>query len=251
MKFYQGFGLPELLISLLLASIIMTTLIQFYLDSKRQYIQAQKLLAARFDVLWVSDLLSDSIRRAGFTPCLAVEQLYVIDRRNGARIHSGLLVENKPGQSIKINRMSEDFSQVIKIPNSFQFVLSSSAFINGKRPIIIADCKHAEVHTIQQVEHVKEGYLVTLNKPLKFSYQASAYAGDWLEEQWFIKKNSTAISALYYRSFHLEELSSLIHSLQIKEQLIHEKRLIDIEMGLDGGKVHQLRVAVRGTLRRF
>src|SRR5690242_19280686 len=100
MKKQFGFSLSELLISLLLASSIMAMLTQCYLNSKHQYMQAQKILALRFDLQWVSDLLADSIRRAGFTPCLGIEQLTAVDRRNFSANISGLIVDGQ-SQSIQ------------------------------------------------------------------------------------------------------------------------------------------------------
>ena len=247
MREQNGFSLSEVLISLFLASIIMTMLTQFYLSIKRQYIQAQEVLAVSFDLQWVSDLLSDSIRRAGFTPCLGIDQLKVIDRRNFPRVISGLKVQNKPQQSIQVNRMSEVFTQAVTIHSSTELIVSDSIVFHEQRPLIIADCEHAEVHQLFGIEPVGSGYLITLAKPLMFSYGSSASVGEWLEEKWYIKSNAKGIRALYYQMIQTEELTSLVHSLQIKEQRVHERRLIEIIMGLDQDNTQQVLVAVRGS----
>lgn len=247
MKTQAGFGLSEILISLFLVSIIMTTLIQFYLNNKRQYLAAEEILSEGFDVQWVSDLLSDSIRRAGFTPCLGVDQLYAVDRRNFGKAVLGLKVENQPQQFIQVNRMSENFTQLITIKNTTQIVVANSVLINEQRPLVIADCDHAEIHNILMVDKIGAHQLVTLTKPLMFSYETSAYVGEWLEEHWFIKSNSKGIKALYYQSDQAEELTPLIYSLQIKEKRIHKKKYLEISMGLEKDKVSDLVVAVRGS----
>lgn len=80
-----GFSLSEMLISLFLASIITITLTQFYIRSKPQYLKAQERLEINFDLLWIGDLLRDSIRKAGFTPCVSVEKLKTFDSRHAER----------------------------------------------------------------------------------------------------------------------------------------------------------------------
>jgi Tfp pilus assembly protein PilW len=65
----------------------MAALIQFYLTSKQHYLQTEKVLEAGFEVQWVMDLLSDSIRRAGFTPCLGLDHLTVVDHRHDGLSH--------------------------------------------------------------------------------------------------------------------------------------------------------------------
>lgn len=244
---HAGFGLSELLISLFLVSIIMTILTQFYLSTKRQYLEAQDVLSDHFDLQWVGDLLSDSVRRAGFTPCLGIDQLIAKDRRNASRGISGLKVENQPRQLIQVNRMSEVFTPLVRVQGSTQLLVSHSGALNPKRPILIADCEHAEVHQILEVNSYDFGDLITLAKPLMYSYAASTYVGEWLEEQWFIQNTAQGDKALYYHLVQTEELTPLIHSLQIKDQRIHEKRLVEIFMGLEKDNTYRLVVAVRGS----
>ncbi|MCL9682722.1 PilW family protein [Legionella maioricensis] len=243
----SGIGLSEVLISLFLASLIMTTLIQLYLSNKRQYVEAQKLLGAGLDLQWISDLLSDSIRRAGFTPCLGIEQLTTMDRRNFKSTIPGLIIEQTPEQLIQINRMSESFTRVIAIQSPTQLIISNGNLFKELRPVLIADCEHAEIHQILRVEKLERNYLVILTKPLMFSYTPFVYLGEWFEEKWFIKEKDKKKTALYYKLFHTEELSTLIRSLAIKRMRVNGKLLITIVMGLDNHKTQQLVVAVRGS----
>lgn len=241
--FYQGFGLLDVLISLFLSTLILTLLTQFYLGNKRQYLIAQDRLASQFDVQWVSDLLSDNIRRAGFTPCLGVDQLAITDRRNPSRVLNGMIISPPPEQAIQINRMSEIFSNVLAIQNPTQLRVSSTALIDEKHPVMIADCNHAEVHQIALYEPQANSTLITLAEPLHYHYRDQAYMGEWLEEKWFIKKNTRGVKALYYRAIQTEEITPLIHSLHIKE----DRRLLDVVLGLDQEKTHAFSVVIRGT----
>jgi hypothetical protein len=244
MKKQAGLSLSEVLISLFLASIIMSILIGSYVTSKRQYVSAQKILETNFDLQWINDLLSNSIRRAGFTPCLGINQLTTFDSRNGSPSLSALLVSP---HSIQVNRMSELFAQISTIPNSTQILVSEGKLFNKNRPVLIADCEHAEVNRILHMALLENGALITLTKPLKYSYSAVAYLGEWQEEQWFTKENSAGIDALHYKCAHTEELTSQIHSIQIKTQLLHGKQWVRLNMGLGEKKSHQFAVAIRSS----
>lgn len=232
-----GMSLSEVLIGLFLSSLIMMTLTQFYLSSKKQYLAAQDILSKNFDVQWVSDLLSDSIRRAGFTPCLSIDQLINDDKLQSIR------VQNNPQQSIQIQRMDEHFFKVKRLHGATKIVVERSVF-HEKNPILIADCEHAEVHQILSVSSQADGTVLTLKKPLRFPYSSSVYVGEFVEERWFIKKNAGGEEALYYQANQAEEMTPLIHSMNSS---IREKQLVKIVMELDMGKKQELWVRVRGT----
>lgn len=243
----SGFGLSEILISLFLASIILTSLTQLYLNNKRLYIESQKILEVNFEIQWVSDLLTDSIRKAGFTPCLGIDQLQTIDRRQSGNPLWEIKSEQGAGQSIQINRMSETFAEHVYFQSPSELYISDPVELNEHRSLIISDCEHAEVHHILKVDKLAQGQLVTLSKPLMYSYTNTAYAGEWLEERWIVKRNSHGINTLHYQLIQTEEISSLIHSLFIKEQQIHGKRYFTLVMGLDKEKAHEVNAVVRGS----
>lgn len=242
----SGVSLAEVLIGLALASLIMTLLMQFYLSSKRQYLEAEEILSRSLDLRWVGDLLSDSIRRAGFTPCVGIEQLKVNDRRPNSVVIRALNVKNEVPQSIQINRMNERFTQVIKIKNSTQIMVASTVSFKAKRPLMIADCEHAEVQQIVDVELSPGGTLITLARPLLFSYAAHASVGGFLEERWLIKKNFLGEETLHYQLTQTEEITPLVHSLNIHQQNVRGRALLEVNLGLAEGKSHKLLVAVRG-----
>lgn len=168
MKKQAGLSLTEVLISLFLTSVIITTLFQLYLGSKRQYVEIEKILTTRFDLQWVSDLLSDSIRRAGFTPCLGIDRLQVIDRRNHQNKIQALQIGNQPNQFIQVNRMNEHFTKIVKIQGATRILVQNPVSFHKKRPVLIADCEHAEVQELLEIEQQAENSLITLNKPLFF-----------------------------------------------------------------------------------
>ena len=241
----SGISLSEVLVSLFIAGIIMTTLTQFYLTNKHLYLESRAILEARLDVQWVSDLLGDSIRRAGFTPCLGIEQLQAVDRRESGK--PLLALSSGKSQSLQINRMSEAFAEIDSIQNQMQIRVKEPLLFNEHRPVLIADCEHAEVHQIFRVDKLSKITLITLTQPLMFSYAPPVYVGEWLEEKWFIRSNEQGADTLHYKLFQTEEISPLIHSLQVENQMSHEKQLVKMTFGLDENKKHQFLVAVRGS----
>lgn len=246
MKKQMGLSLTEVLISLFLGSVIMTELIQLFIESKHQYLETEKVLAIRFDLQWVTDLLSDSIRRAGFTPCLGIDRLQIIDQRNHHNKIRGLHVGNHPDQFIQVNRMNEYFAKIVKIQSSTRILVQNSVTFHKKRPILIADCEHAEIQEIFDMEQQGEHLLIILKKPLYFSYDTSLYVGEYLEEKWFIKNNANHEDTLHYQLVHTEEITPLIHFMHTRNRVVRERQFLEISMGLDENKTHELRVWVRG-----
>lgn len=246
MKIQAGMSISEVLISLFLASVIITMLIQFYLESKHQYLEIEKVLESGFDVQWVDDLLSDSIRRAGFTPCLGLDHLKVTDHRNYQNNIQALHIENTPPQFIRVSRMNEHFAKLIKVEGPNTLLVQNPVSLNEKRPLLIADCTHAEIHVLASVNQQVNETRITLKKNLIHGYDASAYVGEFLEECWFIKKNVEGKNVFYYQLVKSEELTSLVHSLSAEKQFIQNKQFVEVTLGLEDDKTHKIMVAVRG-----
>ncbi|WP_115706948.1 PilW family protein [Legionella sainthelensi] len=246
MKKQEGMSLSEVLISLFLATVIITMLIQFYLESKHQYLEIEKILEAGFDVQWVDDLLSDSIRRAGFAPCLGLDHLKVIDHRNYKNNIQALNVGNQPTQFIQVRRMKENFAKLIKVESPTTLLVQHLNSLNEKRPLLIADCNHAEIHELIVIKQQVNETRIILKKPLIHFYETSAYVGEFLEERWFVKKNVKRQNALYYHWVQTEEVTSLVHSLSMEKQFNHNKQFLEVTLGLENDKTHKIMVAVRG-----
>lgn len=243
MNHQSGISLSEVLVSLFLSSLIGSMLCHFYLLNKRQYTQMHATLARGFEVQMVSDLLADSIRRAGFTPCLCVDKTKIVDRRAEGAVVLGLRIASPPHSFIQVSRMSEHFSHVLAIKNQQQVLISKSSQVMEGHPVLIADCSHGEIHSPLHVAQRVDGTLVTLAKPLMFHYASLTYFGEWLEEQWFIKPNAEGDLTLHYKLVHTEELSPLIHSLDV----FKEGAMVDVHLGVDKSPAHHLAVRVRAS----
>ncbi len=242
MKKKLGFGLSELLISLFLASLLSAVLIQTYLWSKVHYRRLHHILKIHFEVQWAQDLLADSIRRAGFTPCLPIDQLDWVDRRLNKQMNNFALRLTK--EEIKVNRMSEYFGQLLAIINQQEILVSTDTAIRLGQSLLIADCEQAEVHKIVQMKKNSSGFVLNLDSPIYFSYSPITYAGQWLEERWFIKENQKGKS-LYYQQIHSEELTPFIKAMSIKSEKHVDQEQVDIRWDLENKTVHHFSVLKR------
>lgn len=233
-----GFSLVELLISLFLTGFVMNLLITYYIHNKKHYLETTKKLAQHFEMQWIDELLRNSIRRSGFTPCLSIEQLIVKDHRVNTRPTLGFFWSNLPNPALHINRMNEQFTTLTQVINRQQLRVAEIEAINPKNLLIIADCEHAEIHRIREIK----GRVIHLTHPLAFDFAPHSFVGEWLEEKWLIKPNGQGQRSLYYGLGRTDELSSLVHAFQVKE---HKGRVVTLDFELEENKTHQLIVAVR------
>ncbi|MBA2709738.1 MAG: hypothetical protein H0U57_03990 [Tatlockia sp.] len=223
----DGFSLIELAVSLFAASLLITLIMQQFLICKRQFIQMQGRLQHLTEIEELSNFIRGSIRRAGFTPCGGISSLQTIDKRLGKR---GLVaVENVTG--LKINRMDEHFALLIKQVNPTQILVKTDEPFDKEKPIIVADCYHAEVQKISQARKTTAGTLLSLSQPLEFQYEAPVYIGEWIEESFFIKKNNQGENALFYEQNHVDELSSLVDNLSIELNTFKNKTIVEADLG--------------------
>lgn len=220
----KGIGLSELLITLLISSFIIMGLMNHYLATKKYYNRLQKKLANTIDLQLVAELLRDSIRKAGFTPCLNVDNLTTLDQRENVKPLKGLEfnVVDKPW--LRLSRMDEHFSSVIEIINPTQLVLGSKHALHTDDAILIADCYHAEVQKIRYVHQ----QTIQLMKPLAFTYYSPIYVGAWLEETFAIRPNQAGKRALFYQLKHQEELTAVISNFALTVNKLKKSVLLSV-----------------------
>lgn len=232
MKKQKGTSLLELLISLFVASLLMTLILQQYLITKRQYTQMHGLLEQSIELQMVTDLIRDSVRMAGFTPCVGISSLYSIDRRSGRTGLSAIVLNGEKNTALQINKMNENFATVVQQLGPSQLLLQTDTDYEEREAVLIADCYHAEVQQIRTVNKTKAGTVLTLTKSLAFDYITPIYLGEWVEERYFIQTNKTGRPALFYKHMHAEELASFIQSLAVKLNFIRGKMIVEVNLGL-------------------
>lgn len=208
-----GFSLTELLVSFFISTLLILVLTQHLLSMSRQHYHVHAMLDQTMELQWVLDVMRDRVHHAGFTPCRRLDHLVSTDTREWPE--SLLPIEIDQGDPAKLNlrKMNETALMQIKIKTStVLFVNKSDKIISlrSDRPVLIADCTHAEVHDIASIESARGGSVVTLKKPLVFDYSPEVYMGEWMSESFYFKK------ALFYKQHRTDKLTSQIKSMVFK-----------------------------------
>ncbi len=243
--YQRGLGLPELLIALLLTSFITMGLMHHYLVTKKQYTTIQKKLERNIDLQLVTDLIRDSVRQAGFTPCLGLDHLVTRDQREKHKRLVAVDFGLSPKPWLRLSRMSPRFDMVLDVVTSTQFLATAYQPLHRDQSIMIADCYHGEVHTIVGIEPTPKGQSITLSKPLAFEYHQPIYIADWLEERYFIRFGHTGDNALFYQYQHAEELTTAIHTFSTRVFNIKGHRVLQLILGMDNSPAMEIETRIR------
>lgn len=224
----DGFGLLELLLSLFLASIILLGLMTQLQVLRTHVLSASRQTLQSLELQYVTELMRSSIREAGFTPCMALNKLQVMDTRTG---NFNPLALSKPKlNSVLIQRMSSSFDWVISIAEQKELVTTSSHRFSIKRPIIIADCHHAEIHQLDTVRFLNRAQRLVLAKPLMYQFKGPIYVGDWISEHFFVVADGGL--QVGYEHARSQEISRLIQAMRVRFDKATSYVLVDIEFKL-------------------
>lgn len=248
MRGQQGISLTEIMVSLFLTSLFITASMQHYLNSKQYYMQTQILLEHALELQLVDDLIRDSVRRAGFTPCIGINSLKTLDRRYVDKTPlTAITVNAGKRHALHINRMSEYFNTVLKIISPNKILVTADKHNLREQTILIADCYHAEVQKILSTQQANGQMIVNLASPLVFNYVAPIYWGEWVEEAFFIQANTQGNLALFYRRNHAEELTPIVNSMSANLKSNQEKWLLQLTLGLDNAQSIVIETRVRAA----
>jgi hypothetical protein len=244
MQKQKGVGLVELMISGLLASLLIAVLVQQYLSVKQQYSHLQGLLEQDLELQMINDLLRNSVRRAGFTPCAGLSSLKSFDLRNGRTGLAAIGRKASKANSLELNRMSEYFT-LAKFIGQNQLWLASDLQFEAQQVLLIADCYHAEVQQVLSAKKTSKGTILTLSHNRVFDYVDPIYLGEWIEESFFIQKDQQGVSALFYHQKQNEELSKHIKSMSVELKNYQAKTFVKLIWGLEKAKTVTLETEVR------
>ena len=201
-----GFSLTELLVSFFISTLLILILTQHLLSVSRQHHQVYATLDQAMELQWVFDVMRDRVHHAGFTPCRRLDHLITTDTRDVAQSLLPIEVDQE-GQKLWIRKMNEAALTQIDIKTNTVFFINQSISLKPERPILIADCVHAEVHDVDSIESTRGGHLVHLKKPRVFDYEPQVYVGEWMSESFYFKK------ALFYQQHRADKLTSQIKSM--------------------------------------
>lgn len=219
----RGFSLSEILICLLLASLLLTGLIKQYAQVYRQDNILNARLEQNADLQLVSELLRNSLRVAGFTPCGNLNNL----RKDLNQELSAIQIFQN---GVEIIRMSEHYSEFANKVDALQFLNKT---IKSKH-LMITDCYHAAV--ISNI-HDSLDWNIGLNFIVN-NYIPPIYIGTYINEKFWIKD----AKYLYYKFKNSEKISDYINGLEVGWL---DDNLIKVNLMLLDDKITKLLVMLR------
>lgn len=231
----QGLGLVEVMIGLLLSSLILSGLVHHFIQSKSEYMFLHTQIENTLERSLLENLIRDSIKSAGFTPCIGLNHLKTMDTREFQPLHAVLLKNNE----LVINHMSEQFS-FVSIENPVELKVPQGTYTLDKA-VIIADCFHAEVQKIMETSNRHNEQILHLFHPLYYKYTPPVYIGEWISEHFFVKSET-----LYYQLQRIDKLYDPIHSIQVS-YASKEKNTLDINLRFPDHKNIDIHAWIRST----
>lgn len=236
---HAGFGLTELLISFFISTLLILILTQHLLSISRQHAEVHATLDKAMELQWVFDVIRDRVHHAGFTPCRRLDHLISTDTRDIPESLLPLEIDGEGRSKLWIRKMNEASITQARFKSNTMFFMDASMRLKPDRPILIADCTHAEVHEIERIESIRKGQLVYLRKPLVFNYEREVYVGEWMSESFFLKK------ALFYQQHRVDKLTSQIQSIvfELDHHTPHPK--LSMQFILQDGTSNSLEARVR------
>jgi len=202
-----GFGLTELLVSFFISTLLILILTQHLLSVSRQHGQVHTTLDRAMELQWVFDVMRDRVHHAGFTPCRRLDHLVSMDTRDVPESLLPIEIKGDMRSTLCIRKMNETAPAQAHIKEDAVFMVDKSISLKSDRPVLIADCIHAEVHDVDRIEPTRGGRLVYLKKPLVFEYASSVYVGEWVSESFFLKKS------FFYQQHRVDKLTSWLSSV--------------------------------------
>lgn len=223
MKTNQGLSLTELLISLSLSLLLMSALLQQYFVTKKHYQHNEERAKEALDLHLVIGMLRESIRFAGFTPCLGLDHLTT----KAAQNLRSLSHTSSPFPELKLSRMDEHYETSLGQLSPSQLLLKNNPHF--EKTLLIADCYHAELQQAANGQVSSQGWVLTLKHPLSFHYTPPIYVGEWLQERYFIANNRQKKPSLFYANPLPEMLTDAITDFKV-EVLSHNPSVLRLRL---------------------
>lgn len=242
---HNGFSLLELMVSFLISSVLMMLLMQQVLQLKRQSQLIYDTMNQALEVQWLTDFIRHRVHKAGFTPCRRLDDLTVIDTRSNPETLTSIEL-NTQQNGFSFRHMHDDVSEVTA-QLDLKTLLVTTLHLNKEYPVLIADCHHAEVHSIAKMTRHKKESVVVLNEPLVYSYHSPIYLGEWVSEAFFIRTVYENKKALFYRYHRVDQLTSHIHSLSTDLGNIHNHFLLRLKFKFSPSRITEIDVRGRNA----
>lgn len=241
----MGISLVELMVSMALSCLLMSSLLHVFLSGKNHYRVATASLEREFELQQVSELLRDSSRRAGFTPCGGINHLTTQDRRNSENRLAALTWRAGKHQALQLAHMSDDFFVVREIISPTRLRVEGPASFLPNHPVLLADCFYAEVLAVSGSQRSGQDTFITLSKPYRFPFSAPMYLGEWVEERFYMGQTRRGVPALFYDANRAEELTEHVTGLEANIYPLAGSLLLRVNLQVDKGEPILLETRLR------
>lgn len=244
-KQYAGVGLIEWMLVLLLSSCVVMLLLHQMIVTKKQEMMTTDVLAKAYDLNMISELMKNSIRQAGYTPCAVIEKLDHRDHVHADERLRAFTLNPEGHDALTVNSMTQPIARVEALVSQSEIRIQGRHHFSPDDLVMIADCFHAEVVRLKTVKFAWGESFLTLNTALSFSYTNPFYVGIWESQHFFMKKNAEGLRRLYFQQKHAEVLSEWIDGMTVSQVMLKKARLIQIIFQLPDAERWTMQVRVR------
>jgi hypothetical protein len=260
-----GITLMELLVAMGLASFMLAGIWRVYFYFRHAHDRLEKQLITAYELQLVTSLLRNSIRRAGFTPCMPLNSLWTEDGLYAYQIKDAGLTLNRMSEPVYLTQVQDNRHLLLTVDPTYttsQGLSAESRMLatwldpadklrdvgSGEERLkthLIADCYHAELIHIKAIKTSYEGQQVELSNALHFNYLPPVYLGEWLSETYYMRYKP--YPALMVKTLHADVLSPEVLAFHVKEKLYKGGTLLQITLGLFTADEHQLLTRIRSA----
>lgn len=213
-----------MMVALVISSLLILILMNQYLSVKRYYQRMEEKIEQALERQLIIDLIRDSTRQAGFTPCVNIDRLTTMDTRPSPKQLFSINLES----GIHLNHMSAQYGHLVKPLSPTSWLVTPEVSLSPQLPVLISDCYHAEVHTLEKMGGSQE---IHLKEPMKYTYVPPVYIGQWLEEHFYSRSGR-----LFYQLDHVDVLSTLVNDLSASFFTQQGHRFVHTVLSIDGEK---------------
>lgn len=169
-----GLTLIELLVAMLISLIVVATVIEVFVSFNQKIHQQDKQKAILDRINFTTQLLRTDISLAGFDGC--TRRLLIPDP-----------VDVSKG-GVRVKHLSSQFDQIRAVAGE-RVSVSGPVRFNKNNRIMIANCDHAYVYSVQSVSRRGDLQRLRLNQEIHAQFQAGDSVGKYVDNTYFVSHN--------------------------------------------------------------
>lgn len=211
----KGMTFIEVLISMMLALLLMSTLFEIYLSANKSYQLQTSLLQIKESGEKAVDIFHNDIRLAGYIGCSVYNDRFPL---------SSTSVNFEPlrgdNNSLTVQHASLSHATLVKMNNSTTILTSTDIHFSLKDILIISDCYHAEIFKPQVIAFQNNYQKIIPVSPFRYTYHPFAEISKLISNHYFIlheKKEVYLVKTDIHE--HKQKLISGIQNLVIQYDL--------------------------------